>query len=51
MPKFEVTIQVIADQEQEVEKLLDKASWIDSYDQIDELPEEEILDDDEDLVG
>lgn len=41
MPKFEVTIQVVADTESEVEKMLNKADWIDEYDQIDELPEDQ----------
>jgi hypothetical protein len=46
MPEFITTIHVIADSETEVEKLLDKVSWIDSYDSIDEV--EVLSDDDED---
>lgn len=49
MPVYDVNIQVVADSEEEVEKLLNAASFVDGYDEITERPEEvEEEDEDED---
>ena len=47
MAEYTVPVHVMADSEEEVEKILNNATWVDSYDAIEEVPSE-IEDDDDD---